>query len=143
MKIRPCHLADTQTVIDLWQRCDLVRPQNDPMKDIRRKLSIQPEMFLLADIDGQVVGTIMAGYEGHRGWINYLATAPEFRRRGIARALMDEAERLLRIAGCPKINLQVRATNTAILDFYRAIGFDVDTVVSMGKRLEEDSRDAT
>jgi ribosomal protein S18 acetylase RimI-like enzyme len=85
-----------------------------------------------------IVGSVMAGYEGHRGWINYLAVLPECRRRGVGRALMAEAERLLRAAGCPKINLQVRAGNAEVLGFYRAIGFAVDEVVSLGKRLEVD-----
>ena len=95
-------------------------------------------MFLVAVMDGAIAGTVMAGYEGHRGWINYLATSPEHRRRGIARRLMQHAERLLKEAGCPKMNLQVRAGNAAAVAFYRAIGFNVDEVVSMGKRLEDD-----
>jgi ribosomal protein S18 acetylase RimI-like enzyme len=77
-------------------------------------------------------------YEGHRGWINYLAVAPECQRRGIARQIMEEAERLLRQAGCPKINLQVRTANAQVIEFYKRIGFKIDDVVSMGKRLETD-----
>lgn len=138
MHIRPYRSADEESVIDLWARCDLVRPQNDPRKDIARKLAIQPEMFLLAVVDGKVVGSVMCGYEGHRGWINYLAVDPQVRLRGIGRKLMLEAERLLRAAGCPKINLQVRSTNKAVRAFYAAIGFAVDDVISMGKRLERD-----
>ena len=141
MNIRAFAPADEPAVVELWRRCDLVRPQNDPHKDIRRKLHVQPHLFLVATVDGNdaaVVGTVMAGYEGHRGWVNYLAVCPTHRRRGVGRALMAEAERLLRDAGCPKINLQVRSTNAAVLDFYRAIGFAVDDVISMGKRLEHD-----
>ena len=138
MTIRPFEAADEPAVIELWRRCDLLRPQNDPHKDIQRKLRVQPHMFLVAVVDG-VGGSVMAGYEGHRGWLNYVAVAPEHRTRGIGRALIDEAERLLREAGCPKINLQVRASNRAAVDFYRAIGFALtDDVVSMGKRLEQD-----
>ncbi|MGN6507031.1 MAG: GNAT family N-acetyltransferase, partial [Tepidisphaeraceae bacterium] len=85
-----------------------------------------------------VVGSVMCGSEGHRGWINYLTVDPQMRFRGIGRQLMVEAERVLRAAGCPKINLQVRSTNRAVLDFYRAIGFAVDDVTSLGKRLEHD-----
>jgi ribosomal protein S18 acetylase RimI-like enzyme len=99
---------------------------------------VQPELFLVATIENQIVGTVMAGYDGHRGWINYLGTSPEHRRQGIARALMQEAESLLKRAGCPKINLQVRSTNHDVIDFYRAIGFSPDDVLSMGKRLEDD-----
>jgi ribosomal protein S18 acetylase RimI-like enzyme len=115
-----------------------VRPQNDPIKDILRKLEVRPDLFLVGLLERKIIGTVMAGYEGHRGWINYLAVLPEHRRRGYAAALMQEAERLLREAGCPKINLQVRAANVAVIDFYRKIGFAVDDVVSMGKRLEID-----
>jgi ribosomal protein S18 acetylase RimI-like enzyme len=80
----------------------------------------------------------MAGYDGHRGWINYLAVHPEHRRKGIGRQLMSEAERRLRAAGCPKINLQVRSGNASVIAFYREAGFTPDDVVSLGKRLEVD-----
>ena len=80
----------------------------------------------------------MAGYEGHRGWINYLAVAPEHQGKGLGRAMMAEAERLLREAGCPKINLQVRSANAKVIEFYRRLGYTVDDVVSLGKRLEDD-----
>lgn len=130
--------SDAPAVIDLWRRCDLIRPQNDPHEDIQRKLAVQPELFLAAVIDRTIVGTVMAGYDGHRGWINYLATSPEHRRRGIGRALMLHAEQLLAAAGCPKINLQVRAANREVVDFYRAIGFKADDVLSLGKRLQID-----
>jgi ribosomal protein S18 acetylase RimI-like enzyme len=138
MIIRPFERTDESAVIDLWRRCDLVRPQNDPTKDIRRKLHVQSQMFLIAELEHTIVGTVMAGYEGHRGWINYLAVSPELRRQGIGAALMREAERLLRIEGCAKMNLQVRLTNPEVIEFYRQIGFAVDDVVSMGKRLEHD-----
>ncbi|MBC8108871.1 MAG: GNAT family acetyltransferase [Anaerolineae bacterium] len=138
MNIRPFQPADEDAVIELWRRCDLVRPQNDPRKDIARKLAVQPEMFLLAVSDGAIVGSVMCGYDGHRGWINYLAVDPKQRSRGIGRELMKAAERVLLAAGCPKVNLQVRATNQAVIDFYRAIGFSVDEVTSMGKRLQQD-----
>jgi ribosomal protein S18 acetylase RimI-like enzyme len=138
MIIRAFELTDESAVIDLWQHCDLIRPQNDPTKDIRRKLNVQPGMFLIAKIENEIIGTVMAGYEGHRGWINYLAVSPAHRRQGIGAALMHEAEQLLKAEGCAKINLQVRSTNRDVIDFYRKIGFAVDDVVSMGKRLEHD-----
>jgi ribosomal protein S18 acetylase RimI-like enzyme len=138
MQIRPFQPGDEPGVVDLWRRCDLVRPQNDPHRDIARKMEVGAEMFLVAVTESVVVGTVMAGYEGHRGWINYLAVDPGQRRRGIGRKLMLEAERLLRESGCPKINLQVRSSNRAVIAFYEAIGFTVDDVVSMGRRLEKD-----
>ena len=80
----------------------------------------------------------MVGYEGHRGWINYLAVAPDCQVGGYGRRLMEEAEARLRGLGCPKINLQIRSSNTGVIEFYERIGFSIDDVVSMGKRLEED-----
>lgn len=138
MQIRPFHPADEPAVIDLWRRCGLTRPWNDPAKDVRRKLAVRPDLFLVGLLDGAVAATVMAGYDGHRGWINYLAVDPDYRRRGLGRALMAEAERLLREAGCPKINLQVRGTNADVIAFYRSLGYTVDDVVSLGKRLEHD-----
>ena len=136
--VRPFRETDESRVIELWTFAGLVRPQNDPKKDIARKLKVQRELFLVADLDGSVVGTVMAGYEGHRGWINYLAVDIGQRRRGIGSALMRDAERRLRLAGCPKINLQIRAENTAVQAFYASLGFGDDQVMSMGKRLESD-----
>jgi len=136
MEIRGFWLEDEASVVSLWRRCDLVRPWNDPHEDICRKLVVNPEWFLVGLIDGQVVAAVMAGYEGHRGWLNYLAVAPEFRRQELARAIVVEAERLLRKAGCPKINLQIRSSNQAVIEFYRRLGYSVDEVVSMGKRLD-------
>ncbi len=138
MTIRPFHAADEAAVIALWRACDLVRPWNDPHKDIRRKLRVNPEWFLVGESGGRVVGTVMAGYEGHRGWINYLAVEPGRRRGGLGRALMAEAERVLRAAGCAKINLQVRTGNTGVIAFYERLGYRPDDCVSLGKRLEAD-----
>ena len=92
----------------------------------------------MGQFEDKVIATCMAGYEGHRGWINYLAVAPEYRREGFATQIMREAERILWAAGCPKINLQIRTSNAAVIEFYKAIGYDIDDVVSMGKRLEHD-----
>lgn len=136
--IRQYHTNDEKDVIDLWSKCDLIVPQNNPKLDIERKLRVNPEWFLIGELEGKVIATCMAGYEGHRGWINYLAVDTEYRRQGYAARIMQEAERILRKAGCPKINLQVRTTNTGVIKFYKAIGYDIDDVVSMGKRLEYD-----
>ena len=138
MDIRPFELDDESAVIHLWQECALTRPWNDPAKDIRRKLRVQADTFLVGVVGGTVVATVMAGYDGHRGWINYLAVDPEHRGKGYGRAIMAEAERRLREAGCPKINVQIRTSNASAAGFYRAIGFAVDDVLSMGKRLEDD-----
>ncbi len=138
LRIRPYRAEDESAVLDLWQVCGLIVPHNDTRKDIRRKLQVNPEWFLVGELDGRIVATCMAGYEGHRGWINYLAVAPVAQRQGIASRMMEEAERLLNAAGCPKINLQIRSTNAQVIDFYKSIGFKIDEVTSMGKRLESD-----
>lgn len=142
MRIRTFQAGDEEAVIALWRSCDLVRPWNDPVKDIRRKLQVRPDLFLVGVLDGRVIACVMAGYEGHRGWLNYLAVAPEQQRQGYARAMVDEAERLLRAMGCPKINLQIRTSNHGVIEFYRRLGYSVDDVVSLGKRLEHDDRPA-
>ncbi|PIE33597.1 GNAT family acetyltransferase [candidate division KSB3 bacterium] len=133
--IRPYSAADEQQVIDLWFQCHLISPSNNPQKDIARKLTVNPELFFVGVLDEGIVATCMAGYEGHRGWINYLAVKPEYQHQGIARQMMEAAEQALRGRGCPKINLQVRSTNTAVLAVYEKLGFTKDDVVSMGKRL--------
>ena len=136
--IRPFVLSDSEAVIKIWQACDLVRPWNDPHKDIARKMRVNPELFLVAEVDDQLAGTVMGGYEGHRGWINYLAVLPEFQQQGIGRALMAEVEARLLALGCPKINLQVRSGNTAVIQFYGHLGYHIDDVISLGKRLIPD-----
>jgi ribosomal protein S18 acetylase RimI-like enzyme len=141
--VRQYRPEDEEAVIRLWSDCKLIVPHNDPQRDIHRKLKVNPEWFLVGEIAGEVVATCMAGYEGHRGWINYLAVSPPHRRRGLATRIMQEAERQLRAAGCPKINLQIRTCNADVIDFYKILGFTVDHVVSMGKRLEPDRPDQT
>lgn len=138
MLIRPYRPADEAAVIALWQACGLTRPWNDPALDIARKLAVQPELFLVGEREGEIVASVMAGYEGHRGWVNYLGVAPAWRGRGFARALMLQAEQALLARGCPKINLQVRADNADALGFYAAIGYGQDAVLSLGKRLIPD-----
>lgn len=136
--IRPYQRQDEEAVLELWLQCNLVVPQNNPERDIRRKLQVNPEWFLVGVLGGHIVASCMAGYEGHRGWINYLAVSPHHRRQGIGRRIMEEAEKKLRSAGCPKINLQVRETNRAVIQFYERIGYTRDPVASMGKRLVPD-----
>lgn len=136
--IRAYETADEAAVVSLWRACGLVVPWNDPVRDINRKLRIQPEFFLVGLSHGKLAATVMAGYEGHRGWINYLAVAPKHRRQGFGCRMMDAAEERLRAVGCPKINLQIRRSNTEVVDFYRSIGFLEDDSISMGKRLVQD-----
>ena len=141
--IRRFACADEDAVIALWESAGLTRQWNDPRKDIARKLSVQPEGFLVAVAGAEIVGSVMAGYDGHRGWINYLAVAAGSRRAGVGRALMTEAERVLTELGCPKVNLQIRATNAAAVRFYEALGYTTDDVVSLGRRLEHDAPPAS
>ena len=138
MQIRPFDEADTETIIALWDACGLLRPWNDPRRDIARKLEVQRDLFLVGESDGRIVAAAMAGYEGHRGWVNYLAVDPGSRGKGFGRALMTQIESLLEARGCPKLSLQVRADNTEAIDFYRALGYKVDAAISMGKRLIPD-----
>lgn len=186
MIIRSFDEAETEAVVELWNECGLTRPWNDPRRDIQRKLTVQPELFLVgvepqlvrvepallrvdpdrvpagprARIGGPdlgatpsthtptpaatpsthrtIVATAMVGFDGHRGWVNYLAVAPAWQRRGYARQLMTEAEALLTARGCPKLNLQVRSGNSAAVEFYRSLGYIDDNTVSFGKRLIPD-----
>jgi len=135
--IRPFEVPDTETVVDLWRSTGLTRPWNDPRKDIERKLAVQPELFLVAVDGSDIVGTVMAGYDGHRGWLYYLASAR--RGEGIGRALVAEAERLLRERGCPKVQLMVRPENTAARGFYDALGYESFDTWTTGKRLIADA----
>lgn len=139
LRIRPFNLSDEDTVVELWHACGLTRAWNDPRRDIARKLSVQPELFLVGTTPSdEVVATAMVGFDGHRGWVYYLAVAADHRRRGFGRALMDEAERLLVERGCPKLNLLVRSSNAAVIEFYRKLGYVQDDVVELGKRLIHD-----
>lgn len=138
MQIRAFERSDTDTVIALWEACGLTRPWNDPRLDIERKLMVQPELFLVGEVDGRVIASVMAGYEGHRGWVNYLAVAPDQQRRGLAQQLMADVEVRLKARGCPKLNLQVRSGNDSAMQFYREIGYVEDGSISFGKRLIPD-----
>ena len=140
MQIRAFEEGDTDEVVALWRLCALTRPWNDPYRDIARKLLVQRELFLVGveEGNGEVIATIMAGYDGHRGWVNYLGVHPDARGAGHGRMLMAEVEAMLLARGCPKVNLQVRGDNAAALAFYAAIGYGIDDAVSLGKRLIDD-----
>jgi len=160
--LRPFERGDTEQVVELWHAAGLTRPWNDPHLDIERKLRVQPELFIVA-VDTMadatedhlhsagpavsaartvVIGTVMAGYDGHRGWIYYLATGPDRRGQGIGRALVAEVERLLEERGCPKIQLMVRTENSAVSAFYESLGYEPFEVTSLGKRLIADTPSA-
>lgn len=138
MKIREYQAGDVEHVVALWNLCELTVPWNDPYKDIERKMKVDPDLFLVGEVDGNIVGTVMGGYEGHRGWINYLGVHPNYRRKGFAAELMNAVEMRIKDKGCPKINLQVRETNTAVIKFYDSIGYGNDNVIGLGKRLVND-----
>jgi len=125
-------------VIALWKVCDLIVPWNDPKLDIERKLQVDPDLFLVGVERGHIIATVMGGYEGHRGWINYLAVHPDRRGKGFAKAIMAEVEQRIKAKGCPKICLQVRKTNHTVIAFYKSIGYTDDQVIGLGKWLEKD-----
>jgi ribosomal protein S18 acetylase RimI-like enzyme len=137
MEIRPYSESDQDSVVALWS--DVFPgppPWNDPTSDIRRKLDLQRELFLVAIVGSDLVGTAMAGYDGHRGWVYYVGVSPAHRRQGVGTALMKRVEQGLARLGCPKLNLQIRAHNKQVVSFYRTLGYEIEERVSMGKRLE-------
>lgn len=138
MQVRAFRAADEPAVVRLWTECGLTRPWNDPHKDILRKLSVQPELFLVGLHGKDVIASVMAGFDGHRGWVNYLAVAERHRRQGLGRLPMQRVERALHALGCPKLNVQIRAGNAAVVAFYEKLGYAPDQTVSLGKRLIRD-----
>ena len=147
MHIRTFEPRDADAVVALWGACALTRPWNDPRLDIARKLAVADDLFLVGEIgpgdglgraEGEIVASVMAGYDGHRGWVNYLAVDPARRHQGLGAAMLAEAERRLAARGCPKLNLQVRTSNAEAVAFYERLGFARDDVVGLGKRLVHD-----
>ncbi|WP_295631700.1 GNAT family acetyltransferase [Novosphingobium sp.] len=126
--------GDETGVIALWRAAGLTRPWNDPAADFRMALAGPCSTVLLACEGADLAGSVMVGFDGHRGWVYYLACHPERRGRGIGRALMAAAEDWLKVRGCPKIQLMVRGDNLAAKGFYAAIGYEVQDVVTIGKR---------
>jgi ribosomal protein S18 acetylase RimI-like enzyme len=136
LTIRPFRDADEPQVTVLWERCFPDNPpRNAPARMIAGKRRVQPELFLVGLVDDNVVATAMGGYDGHRGWVYAVATDPGFRRLGYGRALMRAVEQALAQLGCPKLNLQVRTTNSSVVAFYRSLGYVVEERISMGKEL--------
>ena len=137
--IRPFKLKDKNSVVELWKICRLTRPWNNPEKDIERKLNVQSEMFLVLEIQGSIIGSVMAAYDGHRGVINYLAVHPGYQKKGYGKILMTHVEQELLNKGCPKINLLVRSDNLNVKRFYKGLHYDEqDDVKVFGKRLIPD-----
>ncbi|GGD56871.1 GNAT family acetyltransferase [Caballeronia grimmiae] len=140
MIVRTFEAGDRDAVIALWrdvfpEYADASRPQRDPALSIANKLSTQPELFFVGVVDGVVAGTVMCGYDGHRGWVYSLAVCRSFQGRGFGRRLMLHAEAALARLGCPKVNLQVLSVRGELVSFYERMGYRVDDVVSLGKRL--------
>jgi len=136
--IRQFIQSDLDDVIHLWEICGLTRPWNNPELDIFRKLVQQDDLFLVAIKDEQLIAVLMGGYDGHRGWMNYLAVHPQHQRLGIATALVQQLEKRLVARGCPKLQLLVRQDNLDVQTFYEELGYEEVDVVYMGKRLIQD-----
>jgi ribosomal protein S18 acetylase RimI-like enzyme len=127
--------SDREAVVALWEAAGLTRPWNDPRADFDLALATPTSAVLLAEQDGVIGGSVMVGFDGHRGWVYYLAAASDHRRKGIGRQLMSAAEEWLAGMGSPKIQLMVRGDNQAARGFYDALGYEVQDVVTIGKRL--------
>jgi ribosomal protein S18 acetylase RimI-like enzyme len=142
LSIRCFEASDTDAVVALWQQAfpeyrDATKPQRNPHLSIANKMATQAELFFVAVLDGRLVGTVMAGYDGHRGWMYSLAVDTAQRRLGIGTQLVEHAEAALTARGCPKVNLQVLAAKDDVRGFYEALGYRADAVISLGKRLGE------
>jgi hypothetical protein len=135
MQIRSFKETDTAAVSALWQEIFPDDPPHDaPAIVIKQKLECQPELFFVGEFDGAIVGTVLSGYDGHRGWLYSVAVSPKLRRQGLGTKLIRHAEHALNAIGCTKINLQVRSTNAAVVAFYKELGYHVEERISMGKR---------
>ena len=134
-EIRPYREADRAAVVELWRACDLTKPWNPPDRDIAFcRESGHGELFV-AEEAAKVVGTVMAGHDGHRGWIYYVAVDPKRQRQGLGRALVAHAEKFLAAQGVPKLLLIIRDTNVKVRGFYEALGYEVEPRIMMSKWL--------
>ena len=136
--IRPFQEGDVEALVSLWNMCKLTVPWNNPYKDIARKLKVHAELFLVGYLEDKLIASVMAGYDGHRGWINYFAVHPDFQARGYGKQLLTNVENGLRALGCPKINLQIRERSDKVFSYYQKLGFVEEKRINMGKRLEDD-----
>ena len=124
-------------VIHLWNICDLTRPWNDPNKDIDRILSDQTGKLFLVRKHNKVLGSVVVGYDGHRGSVYYLSVHPDYQKISLGRMLMKHSEDYLLTLGCPKLNLMVRTSNLPVIEFYDQLGYRKDEVVVLSKRLTD------
>ena len=137
LRVRPFSEDDELSVVALWAEVfGDDPPRNEPRAVIGRKLRVQRELFLVGEFQGDIVGTVIAGFDGYRGWVYHLAVHPRCRRRGFGRDLMGEAEARLKALGCPKLNLQVRSSNAEAIVFYERLGYSIEDRASLGKVLE-------
>ena len=136
--IRPFKEGDEEELVSLWNMCKLTVPWNDPYKDITRKIKVQAELLLVGQLEEKLIASVMAGYDGHRGWINYFAVHPDFQSRGYGKQLMENVETKLRELDCPKINLQIRGGNDKVCSYFQKLGYVEEKRINMGKRLEDD-----
>lgn len=128
--------SDTEALLALWEACGLTRPWNDPRADIALALETPTsDVLILRDTD-QIIASAMVGFDGHRGWVYYLAVAPSARGRGLGRQMMDACEHWLRVRGSPKIQFMVRDDNANALGFYARLGYECQAVVTLGRRLD-------
>ena len=134
--LEPAAAGDREAVVALWQAAGLTRPWNDPRADFDLALAGPASAILLARGGGVLCGAVMVGFDGHRGWVYYLGVDPARRGKGIGRQLMQASEQWLAARGCPKIQLMVRGGNGEARGFYAALGYEVQDVVTIGRRLE-------
>ena len=138
MIIRKFQTEDTEQVVKLWDECGLLHPPNDPYLEIKNKAVFQPDLFLVGESDGRVMASVMAGFEGRRGWINYLAVLPEYQGKGYGSILIKHSMNMLKELGAPKINLLIRPTNKKVQDFYKKLGFQFEDVILMAHRFPKE-----
>ncbi len=138
-KFRKFKKTDTDEVIALWKTCKLIVPWNDPLKDIKRKLYIKDNLFIIGEINNKIIATAMGGYDGHRGYIYYLAVLPKLQKKGIGSSILSIIEKKLYKLGCPKINLFVRSANIKVKAFYKTNNYDLQDSLIYGKRLISDN----
>jgi ribosomal protein S18 acetylase RimI-like enzyme len=135
LTIRSFEEIDREAVVALWQLCGLTRPWNNPTTDIDLAITGATSTILIGTADGHVVASVMTGFDGHRGWIYYLAVAPDQARVGYGRSMMRAAEDWLKGQGAPKAELMVRDDNRSTIGFYEALGYELQHVTVLGRRL--------
>ncbi|MGB7961427.1 MAG: GNAT family acetyltransferase [Propionicimonas sp.] len=138
MRISTLPSGLTTAAVDLWKTCGLTRPWNDPDADLTRAMVGPSSTVLAAIADEQLLGTVMVGHDGHRGWVYYLAVQAGRRNMGLGRTLMMAAESWLEQQGMPKVQLMVRSDNDAVIGFYEQLGYVDQGVVVLGRFLDQD-----